>query len=1306
MRLAYFSPLTPQRSGISDYSEELLPHLTSGADITLFVDGFQPMNRELTSRLEVLDYRRQRSLLNHLGDFDAVVYHMGNDHRYHAGILEAMRRHSGIVVFHDFALHDFYLGLARERGDMGIYLDELAACHGDSERGAAAAALAQARQPAALTSPTDFPLNCRVARAAEGIIAHSEWSCRRLAQIAPNVPIARIQMPVKLPNQPFPDAPAPMEDGKQRQIRIACFGRITPGKGIEQILSVLAELRDQHHFHFTFAGERNDYFNVRALINRYGMSDRTTITGYLSLAEFERHIAETDIAINLRERYLGETSASLCRIMAGSVAAVVSNVGWFSELPDDCVVKIEAVDFGAALKLRLRELLENPELRSRIGANAHGYMQAAHALEKSARHYLSFINEVIEKRKAHPSAAHSIPRSDTPARLVPAPITRESAIALDAGKGNRKKPRIRMAYFSPLGPQHSGISDYSEELLPHLAAHLDIDLFVDGFRCNNPKITTYFRFFDYHRNPAELDRLGEYDVVLYHMGNDHRYHAGMYQVMRQNSGVVVFHDFSLQDFFLALARNAYDSNIYLDVLAGCHGDSERRRAEAFLQHDQTPPQFYDPIAYPLNCQLARGAEGIIVHSDWSRQRFEQLAPGVPVARINHHITARAAGTEVAHRKPAAGPVHIASFGIVTPDKGIARALRALGALRNEYDFHYTLVGSCDQFAEVRDLIARYGLQDRVTITGHVALTEFERRIAETDIAINLRERPVGATSGSLCRVMAAGVAAIVSNVAGFAELPGDAVVRVDNDPSMDVMLREYLRRLIPDADLRQRVGANARRHMLAEHNIELSAARYVEFIGQLVSSRTRRQFLNNIASEISALGIEPQQDAFLRNVAEQIACVAPNGNTMDEPAVSLVSGPKQSAPARPVVAGRAAATVRIDYKRAAVEYLGRLNPERQHHLRTKPFYNLANRPAKYKGEGMDEDMHRHFCDFANIAKTLALEPGSRILDVGCGSGWLSEYFARLGYAVKGVDISPDLVEMSRERVSRVPYGTDHETPLRCTFEVHDVELSPLSEKFDAVICYDSLHHFENERAVIGNIAAMLEMGGLVFVLEGARPDSGSAGEEELRQVMREFGTLEAPFDYDYLRGLLEENGLAIIGDYVSVNGLFERQVTEGDLLSLRNVPRNYHYLACKKVVEGAHASTVPDSRRPGVMRARIALLSPTIRPVEPGQRVNLELEIENTGDTLWLASNLPHAGIVMPAIRIIDDEQIVISEFHGEPALPCAVGPGETITLRIDFCAPAGPGYYTMKFDLVAEHICWFEQQGSTPLLIPFVVAE
>ncbi|MBA3240714.1 MAG: methyltransferase domain-containing protein, partial [Acidobacteria bacterium] len=476
------------------------------------------------------------------------------------------------------------------------------------------------------------------------------------------------------------------------------------------------------------------------------------------------------------------------------------------------------------------------------------------------------------------------------------------------------------------------------------------------------------------------------------------------------------------------------------------------------------------------------------------------------------------------------------------------------------------------------------------------------------------------------------------------------------------------------------------------------------------------------AAELSRLGVGPGDEGLMRGVASELAALAPaslfesaplsHGNGHAPSVLHVESaGPSGGAqiaqPSSTASTGRLEKIEGVDYKRAAIEYLGLLGEERRHHLRTKPFYNLAHKLPKYKGEGLDEDSHRHFCDFANMAHALALAPGSRILDVGCGSGWLSEYFARLGYVVKGIDISPSLVEMSRERVARVPYGVDHETPLRCTFEVHDAEGAPLQEKFDAVICYDSLHHFEDERAVVRNLSAMVETGGLLFILEGERPPVGSPSEEELRGVMLEYRTLESPFSYEYLRELLEGNGFAVVGDYVSVNGLFEREMLEGDRLPLTTLATNYHYLTCKKVAGGAPASSVPDSRRPGFLRARFSLREPAPERLAPNSTFTPSVAVENTGDTLWLTGQTVRAGVVMPAVRVYEDASgDLVSEFHGEPMLPRAVAPGETISFKIEYVVPRHPGAYTMKIDLVDQHVCWFEERGSAPLVLRFEVAQ
>src|SRR5207237_4188561 len=177
MKLAYFSPLLPQHSGISEYSEELLPYLARAADITLFVDGFQSSNPELTSRFEICDYRKQPDLLKRLESFEAVIYHMGNDHRYHTGIFETMLKYPGILVLHDFSLHDFFFNLAQTRKDLRLYLDEVAACYGESVRHAASNDIRSGATPSIANSPSDFPLNARIDSADRWVIDRSTWTC-------------------------------------------------------------------------------------------------------------------------------------------------------------------------------------------------------------------------------------------------------------------------------------------------------------------------------------------------------------------------------------------------------------------------------------------------------------------------------------------------------------------------------------------------------------------------------------------------------------------------------------------------------------------------------------------------------------------------------------------------------------------------------------------------------------------------------------------------------------------------------------------------------------------------------------------------------------------------------------------------------------------------------------------------------------------------------------------------------------------------------------------------------------------------
>jgi len=388
----------------------------------------------------------------------------------------------------------------------------------------------------------------------------------------------------------------------------------------------------------------------------------------------------------------------------------------------------------------------------------------------------------------------------------------------------------------------------------------------------------------------------------------------------------------------------------------------------------------------------------------------------------------------------------------------------------------------------------------------------------------------------------------------------------------------------------------------------------------------------------------------------------------------------------------------IDYKQAAVDYPHRLDEDSQYYLRTKPFVNVANKTLRHSGRGLDAETRRFFSDFAGIVTALGLRSGQRILDVGCGPGWLSEFLARFGYHVTGVDISLAMIEIARERLQRVPYSVDPATRLDYRFIVHDIETAPLAETFDAIICYDSLHHFANEQTVLRHLAAMLDDGGLLFILEGDKPNAGSVAEQELIDEMRQFQTLESPFGGDYLRKILREQGFVIIGDYISVNGFFDRDTLIDNQLHV--VPLAVNYLLCKKVSPAKYSAHefVPDSRAPGVISARLSMLEGWPRQTTASALIEALLEIENTGNTVWLTGAATRRGAVTLGVKVFDANDHLIDEFHGEPAIEYALAPGESTTLSLKYRAPNAPGSYRFKIDLVDQQICWFEQHGSQPL--------
>jgi SAM-dependent methyltransferase len=158
----------------------------------------------------------------------------------------------------------------------------------------------------------------------------------------------------------------------------------------------------------------------------------------------------------------------------------------------------------------------------------------------------------------------------------------------------------------------------------------------------------------------------------------------------------------------------------------------------------------------------------------------------------------------------------------------------------------------------------------------------------------------------------------------------------------------------------------------------------------------------------------------------------------------------------------------------------------------------------------------------DVAQILALLPPAprKLLDVGVGSGWTSELFAKAGYQVLGLDISGDMIDLAKQR--------------NCSaeFMVSDYEVGPIPGKFDVAVIYDALHHADNERLVIKNVFDALSDDGIFVTVE---PGAGHSKTADSIQAMEKYGTTEKDMPFQHQRMLMMEVGFGRVEQYVRMS---------------------------------------------------------------------------------------------------------------------------------------------------------------------------
>ncbi len=405
----------------------------------------------------------------------------------------------------------------------------------------------------------------------------------------------------------------------------------------------------------------------------------------------------------------------------------------------------------------------------------------------------------------------------------------------------RRKPRI--AFFSPLPPRRSGISHYSAQLLPHLSKHFDIDVYVDGYSPSQPSGNGVLRFFS---TPPDLSQQ-PYFSRLFQLGNS-AFHAYMYEHLLRHGGITTLHEVSLHGLVHStLVDERQSEHRYAEEIAYEHGEKGQAALEMHQNGELDGATMM--ALFPLNERALCASKAVIVHSEFARRqllegRSEQLAPRVK--RINQGVTVlpRPAPSQRQSVRARLGiPVDafvVGVFGMMTESKQLEVGLRAFQRLRRrDARAYYLSVGefaSPGYEASIHRLCEELGIADRAVFAGYAGSQDFFDYVFACDAALSLRYPNMGETSAAMLQALACGIPTIVNDLAAFAELPSDAVVKVKAGKQQEDDLADALRLLAEDEPLRRRLGAAAAQYILEHHSWETVAAQYADYICHVQST--------------------------------------------------------------------------------------------------------------------------------------------------------------------------------------------------------------------------------------------------------------------------------------------------------------------------------------------------------------------------------------------------------------------------------------------------------------------------------------
>lgn len=391
IHIHWVSPVPPAPTDIAQYTIRVAKFLSKHCNLTLWTDtkNWDPKYEDICPiRYLNPDQVTPRSIFsNSIQNPNAkniIFINVGNSWVFHSGYLRMAIRIPSIIILHDLYVWELFReAILNGKFPLEIFLRSMTKWHPNTFK--------------KMDDGHAYPCFEPCLDKAVAVLTHSIQAFDAVSELRA-VPTYHLDLPYNI--SPTAEHDESLRTGPLRFLQFGYIGG--PNRRLEQVLEALATVKDEIDFHFDVMGNIWDVDRISLLISELKMNHRVTLHGYVNDEKLNKALSEADLVFNLRYPTMGEASGSQLRVWNAKAASVVSNVGWYSNLPNNTVFKISVDNEISEIVSLIKDISSNRNITFKIGINGNNILRTYHCpdlyaeaiMEIAKRHFTESCDEL------------------------------------------------------------------------------------------------------------------------------------------------------------------------------------------------------------------------------------------------------------------------------------------------------------------------------------------------------------------------------------------------------------------------------------------------------------------------------------------------------------------------------------------------------------------------------------------------------------------------------------------------------------------------------------------------------------------------------------------------------------------------------------------------------------------------------------------------------------------------------------------------------------------------------------------------